>query len=165
MKEIKLDLKRIFEKEKQPYFRAQYEFTPEELKIPADVGEINSPVKVEVYIIKNPRGEGYKVNYTIIGNIDLTCSRCLEVFSKDLGGEHTVFAQSGYEEREHLRESDLNTYSLEGNILNLTQLIREQILLDLPYKPLCHPDCRGIELEDSQTAQSPFGELKKLLKK
>jgi uncharacterized protein len=164
MKEVKLDLKQIFEKEKQPYFRAQYEFTPEELKIPADVGDVNTPVKVDVYITKNPRGEGYKVTYSIKGNIELTCSRCLEVFSKDLGGEHTVVAQNGYEERENLRESDLNTYSLEGDTLNLTQLVREQILLDVPYKPLCHPECKGIEVEEKQN-QSPFGELKKLLKK
>ena len=38
MKEVKLDLKQIFEKEKQPYFRAQYEFTPEELKSPPTWG-------------------------------------------------------------------------------------------------------------------------------
>ena len=174
MKEIKLDLKQIFEKEKQPFFRAEYEIKPEDLGIPADVGEISEPIKVDVYIVKNPKGEGYKVTYNIKGNIDLTCSRCLEVFKKDLGGEHTVIAQRGVENREHLRESDLNTFQLEGNILNLTDLVREQIILDVPYKPLCHPECRGIEghpvefeeentPSEGQKTSSPFAELKKLL--
>jgi len=170
MKEIKLDLKQIFEKEKQPFFRAEYEIKPEDLGIPADVGEVTEPIKVDVYIVKNPKGEGYKVMYNIKGNIDLTCSRCLEVFSKDLGGEHTVVALKGYNEREHLRESDLNTVSLEGDTLNLTELIREQIILDVPYKPLCHPECKGIEhshegekIEETQKG-SPFAQLKNLLK-
>jgi len=165
MREIKLDLKQIFEKEKQPFFRAQYEIKPEDLGIPADVGEVKEPIKVDVYIVKNPKGEGYKVMYNITGNIDLTCSRCLEVFSKDLSGEHTVIAQRGYEEREHLRESDLNTVSLEGDILNLTELVREQIILDVPYKPLCHPECRGILTEKNEKiAATPFAQLEKLLK-
>lgn len=171
MKEIKLDLKQIFEREKQPFFKAEYEIKPEDLGIPADVGEITEPIKVDVYIVKNPKGEGYKVSYNIKGKIDLTCSRCLEVFSKDLGGEHSVIALKSYNEREHLRESDMNTISLDGDILNLTELVREQIILDVPYKPLCHPECKGIEnypveehKEEKEQQSSPFAQLKNLLK-
>ena len=174
MKEIKLDLKQIFEKEKQPFFKAEYEIEPKDLGIPADVGEITEPIKVEVNIVKNPKGEGYKVSYNIKGDIELTCSRCLEVFKKDLGGEHTVIAQRGGENREHLRESDLNTFQLEGDVLNLTDLVREQIILDVPYKPLCHPECKGIEghpvefereekPSEGENSGSPFAELKKFL--
>ncbi len=170
MKEIKLDLKQIFEKEKQPFFKAEYEIKPEDLGLPADLGEITEPIKVDIYIVKNPKGEGYKVLYNIKGNVDLTCSRCLEVFSKDLSGKHSVVAVEGYGEREHLRESDLNTVSLEGDVLNLTQLVREQIILDLPYKPLCHPECAGIEGFKTPPSEggdktSPFAGLEKLLKK
>ena len=166
MKEIKLDLKQIFEKEKQPFFRAEYEINPADLGIPADLGELKEPIKVDVYIVKNPQGEGYKVMYNIKGNIDLTCSRCLEVFSKDLSGEHTVVAQRSYNEKEHLRESDLNVVPLEGDVLNLTELVREQIILDVPYKPLCHPECGGIETDKAgASASGPFAELEKLLKK
>lgn len=168
MREIKLNLKQIFEKEKQPYFRAEYELSPEDLAIPADLGEIKDKVKVDVYIVKNPKGEGYKVMYNLKGNIDLTCSRCLEVYQKDLGGEHTIIAkQAG--EREHLREGDLNVFNLQGDILNLTELVREQIILDIPYKPLCHPDCKGVEYnpqsqEEEKTKNTPFANLKNLLR-
>ncbi len=173
MKEIKLDLKQIFEKEKQPSFKGSFEIKPEDLGIPADVGEITEPIKVNVHIVKNPKGEGYKVTYNIEGNIELSCSRCLEVFKKDLGGEHTVIAQRGFEERENLRESDLNTFQMEGDVLNLTDLVREQIMLDVPYKPLCHPECKGIEGHPVEEAKgehtnpeesSPFAQLKKFLK-
>jgi len=180
MKEIKLDLNQIFEKEKQPFFKAEYEIKPEDLGIPADMGEITEPIKVEVYIVKNPQGEGYKVSYNIKGGIDLTCSRCLETFTKDLAGNHTVVARNGYnEEREHLRESDMDVHAMENGVLNLTSLIREQILLDIPYKPLCHPECSGVQIETdkdkkvlpeeekfpSVETNNPFAQLKNLLKK
>jgi uncharacterized protein len=167
MKEIKLDLKRIFEREKQPFFKAEYEINPEDLGIPADLGELTKPVKVEVYIVKNPKGEGYKVLYNIKGDIDLTCSRCLETYTKDLSGEHTVIAREGFNEREHLTEGDMNVYPIGGGILNLTELVREQIILDIPYKPLCHPECGGIRREEktAESGENPFSKLKDLLKK
>ena len=163
---IKLDLKQIFEREKQPFFRAEYEIEPKDLEIPADVGEITEPLIVNVYIVKNPKGEGYKVLYNIKGNIDLTCSRCLETFKKDLSGEYNIVAVNTYGEREHLRDSELNEVLIENNILNLTDLIREQILLDIPYKPLCHPECQGFETlmgAGTEERKNPFGVLKNLL--
>jgi len=173
MKEIKIDLKRIFEREKQPFFKAEYEMEPQDLGIPADVGDLKEPVKVKVFVVKNPEGEGYRVNYTIEGGIDLSCSRCLETFTKDLGGEHSVIARRGFEEKEHLTEGDMNTYPLEGDTLNLTELVREQIILDVPYKPLCHPECGGISYDGEDTERktpaeggnNPFKKLKDLLKR
>jgi len=161
---IKLDLKQIFEREKQPFFRAEYEIEPKDLEIPADVGEITEPLIVNVYIVKNPKGEGYKIAYTIRGDIELTCSRCLETFKKDLSGKHTVV--NTYGEKEHLHDSELNEVLIENNILNLTDLIREQILLDIPYKPLCHPECKGFETltaAGTEERKNPFGVLKNLL--
>jgi len=163
MREIKIDLKRVFEKEKQPYFRAEYEMRPEDLGIPADVGELTKNVKVKVYIIKNPKEEGYKIDYTIKGGIELTCSRCLEVFEKDIGGNYSVIAKN-WEKKEHLGEGDLNVYNLEADTLNLTELVREQIILNVPYKPLCHPECKGVNYEGVADNVSPFAKLKKLLK-
>ncbi|NPA13887.1 MAG: DUF177 domain-containing protein [Aquificae bacterium] len=174
--QIKIDLKQIFEKEKQPEFKGTYEIDPKDLGIPADVGEVKKPIKVNVHITKNPKGEGYKITYNIEGNVELTCSRCLETFDKDLSGEHTLKLQNGLnDDRENLREGDLSTYSLEGDVLNLTELIREQIILDVPYKPLCHPECKGIEYEtpseeapnsgSTEKENSPFAGLKKLLDK
>ncbi len=163
MKEIKLDLKQIFEKEKQPFFKATYEIKPEELGIPADIGEVEKPVRVEVFIKKNPQGEGYSVSYTIKGDIELTCSRCLESFNKNLDGEHSVVVRNGYNEREHLSESDMEVFPLENDVLNLTELVREQIILDVPYKPLCHPSCGGIKTpEVNDEKNNPFAVLKKL---
>jgi len=44
----------------------------------------------------------------------------------------------------HLENSDLDTDVIEGNELDLTEIAREQILLNLPEQELCKEDCRGI---------------------
>ena len=38
MSEFKIDLKQVFEKEKQPFYKKTYKFTAEDLNLPADVG-------------------------------------------------------------------------------------------------------------------------------
>ena len=52
MSEFKIDLKQVFEKEKQPFYKKTYKFTAEDLNLPADVGEIKEPIEVEIYITK-----------------------------------------------------------------------------------------------------------------
>src|ERR1700720_522543 len=43
-----------------------------------------------------------------------------------------------------LRVEDLEFSLYEGEEVNLTPLIREQMLLALPTRPLCREDCRGL---------------------
>jgi len=38
------------------------------------------------------------------------------------------------------------------NILDLSELIRQYTLLDLPMKPLCRPDCSGMKEANSHGA-------------
>jgi uncharacterized protein len=168
MSEFKIDLKQVFEKEKQPFYKKTYKFTAEDLNLPADVGEIKEPIEVEIYITKNPSGEGYTVSYNIKGAVELLCARCLNAFDKDISGSHTVKLKNSYAgDRENLKISDLSYHTLsEDNTLDVAELIREQIILDVPYKPLCHPHCKGIDYtkEEPHAQPNPFEALKKLLK-
>jgi uncharacterized protein len=50
---------------------------------------------------------------------------------------------SGEGERE-IEEDDLSTAFYENETIDLGQLMREQLYLSLPMKPLCHEDCRGL---------------------
>jgi uncharacterized protein len=40
----------------------------------------------------------------------------------------------------------------DNNILDLGELIRQYVLLNLPMKPLCRPDCPGMKEENSNAA-------------
>ena len=44
----------------------------------------------------------------------------------------------------HLESSDLDTDVIDGNELDLAEVAREQIVLNLPEQVLCSEDCKGI---------------------
>ena len=77
--------------------------------------------------------------------------RCLEPVSHDLAIDFDVnfvtpenFASD--KERE-VSPEDLDTDVLDSDRIELTTLIREQILLNLPEQLFCRPDCKGLCLK------------------
>ena len=84
----------------------------------------------------------------IEAEIILECSRCLEDFRFPLDSPCEVtlfpFEDEALPEEEELNLEDLrSSYYYEGEI-DLSAIVREQILLDIPYKPLCRPSCKGL---------------------
>ena len=94
-------------------------------------------------------GRGVLAQCEFSAGIELICSRCLEAFS---------FPMSFTAEEEFLPVADMSDGSSvssseqsEGftiddkNTVDLGELIRQYVLLNLPMKPLCRPDCPGIK--------------------
>ncbi len=48
------------------------------------------------------------------------------------------------EEERELHADDLDVEFYKNGIINLKDFLREQILLQVPMKPLCSDDCRGL---------------------
>ncbi len=137
-----LNLKEIFERADS--FESRYLIGPESLSFPADLGDLKEPVEVYVRIVKD--NKGYRVFLNIVGSVELECSRCLEVFSKDISQEKEKHL-SYYPREEHvaLAPEDLEvSFMEEPDLLNLEDLVREEIILSIPMKPLCSPDCTGL---------------------
>jgi uncharacterized protein len=80
--------------------------------------------------------------------VRLVCSRCLNAFlcpiaftaEEEYLPIADVFGDLGLSSS---RESEAFTID-DKNILDLGELIRQYVLLNLPMKPLCRPDCPGI---------------------
>ena len=74
------------------------------------------------------------------------CARCAEDFDAP-GNRPFRFVLSpkaiGYD-ADSLRAEDLEFSLYEGDEVDLSPLIREQVLLALPTRPLCREDCRGL---------------------
>ena len=96
---------------------------------------------------------GVLVQCKLTAEVKLICSRCLDTF---------LFPISFTAEEEFLPISDVSgdlaissVEQSEGftinskNILDLSELIRQYMLLNLPMKPLCRPDCPGIKEANS----------------
>ena len=80
--------------------------------------------------------------------LEIGCTRCLTSIKQDLDVAFQVdfigkdlFSDS---KEAQLERSDLDTDVIEGNELDLTEVAREQILLNLPETVLCREECRGI---------------------
>jgi uncharacterized protein len=108
--------------------------------------EVEGFVEGEAKVIRISRG--VLVQCKLTAEVKLICSRCLDAFLcpisftaeeeflpiSDVSGD---LAPSSPEQSEEFTIND-------KNILDLGELIRQYILLNLPMKPLCQPDCPGI---------------------
>jgi uncharacterized protein len=112
----------------------------------------------------------------------LVCGRCLKGFDLPLSGEFRLFLVpeakgDGAEEFEKRVEDDpdaVDLYPLEGKVVDLSEVLREQVDLALPYRAVCREDCPGLcpgcgaDLEreacrcTTPREESRWGELAKL---
>lgn len=84
-------------------------------------------------------GVSYDLNVEMVSNelivrgvvrlaVEFTCSRCLKTVPGEICVDKFRFSAP----------------VAEGDIINLTENLREDIIIALPLKPLCSQECRGI---------------------
>jgi len=115
-------------------------------EIPAREFSVNEDVEATIRL--RVSGKAIHVQGRIDTVLDLQCCRCLENFSFPLASQIdiTLFPEtdSVQEEETELESEDLRTGLFSGDEVDLSELIREQIILAVPYKPLCHDACKGL---------------------
>lgn len=74
------------------------------------------------------------------------CARCLEKYSFDLGADFSfvLVPKSPLPTEVELNDEDLNLSFYEGEEVDVSRLILEQIVLALPTRPLCTETCQGL---------------------
>jgi len=84
----------------------------------------------------------------ISGEVEAECTRCLQSLTHrlDVPLKATFITEENYtsEKEAELRSDDLDVSIYDGEKIDLTDLVREQILLDLPTQILCKEDCKGL---------------------
>jgi uncharacterized protein len=88
------------------------------------------------------------VEGTINTQAEIACTRCLERAAVPLTFDFVsrfVAAESFGTSGEHeLHGEDLDYDAIEGEQIDLTDVVREQLLLNLPQQVVCREDCRGL---------------------
>ena len=111
-----------------------------------DIAGGNSPVQGEVGLMRTDRS--ILAKGTLHTEIELTCSRCLSLFScpLTLNIEDEYFPISDTVTGASLPLPDEpGCFTIdEYNILDLTEAIRQYALMAAPMKPLCGEDCAGL---------------------
>lgn len=107
---------------------------------------MESPVFFELLVTK--QDNSIRITGPVKSAVTLTCSRCLEEFTcsfdtyLDVELVPKMLVPHGAEVE--LRMDDLNTYYYEGDEIDLDPLIYDEVLLNLPMRPLCREDCAGL---------------------
>ena len=106
------------------------------------------PVQVRVNLSRS--GRLILVKSRVEARIKCICARCLEPFASALRSEIQVSLKPKPDprlatpEEVELSREDLETDFYEGEEVDLSPLIQDQVLLTLPPKVICREDCRGL---------------------
>ncbi len=78
----------------------------------------------------------------VSGNIKLLCSRCLEEFKNQINNNFTAI----FKDKKLIKKDDLETdvFPYENNLIDLFDMVRQIIIMEIPMKPLCKKDCAGL---------------------
>ena len=83
-------------------------------------------------------GERVSIQGEVTATVTSRCAKCLETVTLPLRAElDAQFARQ-------LDPEDPDLYSFEGSKADLTDAVRDALLLELPYRFLCSEDCRGL---------------------
>lgn len=96
-----------------------------------------SPVELELRL--EAVVEGVLVTGDVHVSLAGQCGRCLDPISDELEIEvQELYLYPGMD------EDDEEASRLEGELIDLEPLVRDEVVLDMPFMPLCREDCAGL---------------------
>ena len=121
----------------RPGSSRELHITPDLKGLKTELAEVPSDTPVQVDVLLESIVEGILVSGPISGIITYHCARCLKDFREGFQLDVTELFARGASE-------DDDEYPLVNGTIDLEQMIRDNVLLSMPFAPLCRPDCRGL---------------------
>lgn len=92
--------------------------------------------KLEIDLKLESVHEGIYVSGEVFGEAQGECGRCLDPINGELEVDfQELFAYSGTSE---------DDFTVEAEQIDLEQVIRDAVVLSLPFQPVCNEDCLGL---------------------
>ncbi len=127
-----------FEKEKI-ILKDEYELEP--LSYAGEEISFLSPLKVDIFLERIR--SGILLSGKISTNVELSCSRCLKKFPFRVETKiREIFTFK--EKMELFKDEETVKEILPEKIVDIEPSIKEMLILSLPTKPLCDPECKGL---------------------
>ncbi len=102
-----------------------------------------APVEVTGQAVNT--GYAFLVKGTVHTALSSVCSLCLTSFELPLQAEFAaLYREADAVPEEDAEEEFFDVYPLSGDIIDLTRVVLESIVLAVPMKPICREDCRGL---------------------
>jgi uncharacterized protein len=113
---------------------------PSELEI--DESRFNKPVYVEVTLEKSRRQIFLKANVYTVGRFQ--CDRCVEDFDLVLENSYRMYYVYSEEESKKYEPDEVMVITPETNEIDISDDVRQMVLLSVPMKLLCYEECLGL---------------------
>jgi uncharacterized protein len=140
-------------------FALQFEETAEIFPVLAEMVakkacEFLTPISVNLKALRS--GNMVEVSGNLNTSVRLSCDRCLQEFETCL---KTVFSltymhreadameEDSKREEIELQAEDMGIIYYQGEEIDLTNEIQEQVVMAIPIRALCKRDCRGLCIE------------------
>ena len=101
------------------------------------------------YLLRIQRaGKRFKVEGHVHCDIDIPCARCLEKFRYEIDSDlqlellSTEMAPTDIELE--LEKEELDVHYYETDELDLNEIVKEEIILNIPMRAICKEDCKGL---------------------
>ena len=134
---MKMDLKQLFDLvgEKQE-INCDFDFSNENLY---GTAPFTQPLRVTGKI--ENRADVVRLVFSVKSVLSLRCDRCLKAFEKaiDYSFSHIIVR-----ELSNADDEEFDYVVCEDGILDLEELVRADLMLELPTKVLCKEDCKGL---------------------
>jgi uncharacterized protein len=134
--------------------------------------ELSAPLEVD--LTARSVGEGVLVRGTIRGTVRLACRRCLAPVERQVDEDVNLLFAPVAEDEEAELAGEIYPLPARASEIDLTDAVREQVLLDVPEFTECREDCKGFcpscgaDLNEGpcdcapQEAPGPWDALKKI---
>lgn len=123
-----------------------FSIAPDEIDLEGEAIKLKADVKFDGKVKKGIVQSDIEGN--ILTVIEVECSRCLQAIevNLDFPFEAVFISPENYtqEKEAELRADDLEVSILKNDRIDLTELAREQILLNVTTQIFCREDCKGL---------------------
>jgi DUF177 domain-containing protein len=113
-----------------------------------NVRDFHFPQLLDVDLVYHRLGQEVFFHGSFAGTLEGCCSRCLETYAFTLNKEFDFVLKPDPRKSdrrvEELKREDLGLSYYSTEEINLAPLIREQVMLALPTRPLCDEKCLGL---------------------
>jgi uncharacterized protein len=94
---------------------------------------------VEADLLLESVVEGILVSGPLRGSMSLSCARCLKTFERPFDVTvHEMFIPGRADEGDEYPLAD------DGGAIDIEPMVRDAVVLSMPFSPLCRPDCPGL---------------------
>ena len=122
-----------------------------DLEVPERIGAglayLERGSRLEIELRLETLVDGILATAEVHGTMSAECARCLKPLREDYEGAFTELFP--YEPDESLE------YVVDDAIVDLEGPLRDAVVLDLPFRPLCRPDCLGLDPETGEARTEP----------